>query len=113
MSGRGGGEWGARGGGGGADGDAAGLNFADPAAVTSYAVTVRNNDFIGPDDGGVDAVGIVIAGAADDGEVVGMFRFNFFGGSGTNPITKDQGSASQLMNYKQDDAGGAIFDPKT
>ena len=96
-----------------ADGDAIGINFLDPGAVTSYAITIRNNDFIGPDDGGGDAEGIVIAGAADDAEVIGMMRFNFFSGSSANPITKDQGSASQLMNYRDDGAGGAIFDPLT
>ena len=95
------------------DGDAIGVNFEDPGALTSYGVTIRNNDFIGPTDDGNDCVGIVIASAADDDEVIGMMRANFFSSAAANPITKDQGSSSQIENYRDDGAGGAIFDPLT
>ena len=95
------------------DGDFAGLQFNDPGALTSYAVVIRNNDFIGDDGGGEDNEGITIAAASEDTEFVGIIRSNYFGGASANPITKDQGSASQLENYRADGSGGAIFDPKT
>jgi hypothetical protein len=96
-----------------AGGDAVGVNFLDPAAVTSYAFVIRNNDFIGSDDGASDSEGIVIASASTDAEIIGMMRSNYFAYASANPITKDQGSASQLMNFRADGAGGSIFDPLT
>ncbi|MCH8234778.1 MAG: hypothetical protein IIC29_01480, partial [Chloroflexi bacterium] len=43
-----------------AAGDARAIYFADPAAANkSYGLTVRNNDFIGPKDGGVHHVAVV------------------------------------------------------
>lgn len=94
--------------------DVHGIDFLDPtAAAGSYAFVIRNNDFIGSTDAGGDSVGIKIATASTDAEIIGMMRTNYFADGAANPITKDQGSASQVENYRANGAGGAIFDPLT
>lgn len=96
-----------------ADGDALALNFADPtAAGGSYGVTVRNNDFIGPSDGGGDAAPIVFASAMTEDEIVGMIRTNYFSNCSATPITQDEVNNSIVRNYVGDNAtGGTLVDP--
>lgn len=98
-----------------ADGDALALNFADPgAAGGSYAMAIRNNDFIGPSDGGADAVPIVFASAMTEDEIVGIIRTNFFSNCSATPITQDEINGSIVWNYVGDDAtGGTLVDPGT
>ena len=98
-----------------ADGDALALNFGDPgAAGKSYAMTIRNNDFIGPQDGGGDAAPIVFAAAGTEDEIVGIIRTNFFSNCSATPITQDEVNNSIVWNYVGDDAtGGTLVDPGT
>jgi len=98
-----------------ADGDALGINFADPGAANkSYAMTIRNNDFIGAADGGDDAVGIKFAAAMTEDEILGVIRSNYFANCGSSPITVDKVNASIIRNYYGDDAtGGTLVDPGT
>lgn len=98
-----------------ADGDAEAIGFADPgAAGKSYAFTVRNNDFIGPKDGGADAVPITFTAAMTEDEIVGIIRTNFFSNCSATPITQDEINGSIVRNYVGDDAtGGTLVDPGT
>jgi hypothetical protein len=95
------------------DGDAVALDFLDPgAAVKSYASCIRNNDFIGPSDGGGDGVPIKFASAMTEDEIVGMIRTNYFSNVTTAPITIDKVNNSVIRNYGGDDAtGGTLADP--
>ena len=97
------------------DGDAKALDFLDPgAAVKSYAMVIRNNDFIGPSDGGGDGVPIVFASAMTEDEIVAIIRTNYFSNCGTSPITVDEINNSIVRNYNGDDAtGGTLVDPGT
>jgi len=97
------------------DGDALGLNFEDPgAAGKSYAMLIRNNDFIGSSDGGDDAVGIKFAAAGDEDEIAGIIRSNFFAHCFTSPVTVEKMNAGIIWNYYGDDAvGGTLAIPGT
>lgn len=97
------------------DGDAIALDFIDPgAAVKSYALAIRNNDFIGPSDGGGDGVPIVFAAAMTEDEIVGIIRTNYFSNVTTAPVTIDKVNNSVIRNYGGDDAtGGTLVDPGT
>jgi len=96
-----------------ADADCLALSFADPgAAGKSYAFTFRNNDVIGPKDGGGDGTPIVFAAGMTEDEIVPMFRTNFFAGTAATPITQDKINTSIVWNYVGDDAtGGTLVDP--
>jgi hypothetical protein len=98
-----------------ADADCLAFNFADPgAAGKSYALTVRNNDFIGPKDGGGDGIPIVFAAGMTEDEIVPIFRTNFFSGTAATPITQDKINTGIVWNYVGDDAtGGTLVDPGT
>lgn len=98
-----------------ADGDAKAFLFADPgAAGGSYGVTIRNNDFIGPLDGGGDAVPIAFTAAMTEDEIVGIIRTNYFSNCSATPITQDEVNGSIVLNYVGDDAtGGTLVDPGT
>lgn len=98
-----------------ADGDAKALLFGDPgAAGKSYAVTIRNNDFIGPQDGGADAVPIEFNASMTEDEIVCMIRTNYFSNCSATPITQDDINGSIVSNYVGDDAtGGTLVDPGT
>lgn len=98
-----------------ADGDAKAINFLDPGASGgSYGITIRNNDFIGPADGGADAVPIAFAAAMTEDEIVGIIRGNFFSNCSVTPITQDEANGSLVQNYVGDDAtGGTLVDPGT
>lgn len=98
-----------------ADADCLALSFADPtAAGKSYAFVVRNNDFVGPKDGGGDGTPIVFAAGMTEDEIVPLFRTNFFGGTASTPITQDKINTGIVWNYVGDDAtGGTIVDPGT
>ena len=97
------------------DGDCLGFNFLDPGAANkSYGITIRNNDFIGPIDGGDDGVGIKFAAAMTEDEIVGIIRTNYFANCSATPITIDSANASVVLNYVGDDAtGGTLVDPGT
>lgn len=98
-----------------ADGDAKAFSFIDPgAAAKSYGMTIRDNDFIGPSDGGGDAVPIEFALAMTEDEIVGIIRTNFFSNCLATPITQDEVNGSIVRNYVGDDAtGGTLVDPGT
>jgi len=98
-----------------ADGDAQAFDFLDPtAAAGSYGITIRNNDFIGPSDGGGDGAPIVFAGAMTEDEIVGIIRTNYFSNCVAQPITIDEANNSIVRNYVADDAtGGTLVDPGT
>jgi len=94
-----------------ADGTTEGIHFIDPAAAgKSYAMTIRNNDFIGAKDGGGDSVGIVFASAMTDNEILGCIRTNYFPGCADAAITTDESSESCVNNYVPDGSGGALID---
>lgn len=95
------------------DGDAVAISFLDPgAAVKSYAMTIKNNDFIGPSDGGGDGVPVVIAAGTTEDEIVGIIRTNFFSNCSTAPVTIDKINNSVVRNYNGDnDTGGTLVDP--
>jgi len=94
-----------------ADGDAVGISFGDPGTSgKSYAMTIRNNDFIGAKDGGGDSVGIKFASAMTDNEILGCIRTNYFPGCSDNAITTDESSESCVNNYIPDASGGALID---
>lgn len=97
-----------------ADGDCLAIEFLDPtAAGGSYGITVRNNDFIGPQDGGGDAIAITVAAAMTEDEIVGMFRTNYMSNC-TASITIDKINNSVIRNYEGDNAtGGTLVDPGT
>lgn len=98
-----------------ADGDALAVLFADPGASGgSYGVMIRNNDFIGPKDGGADAVPITFTGAMTEDEIVGVIRTNYFSNCSATPVTQDEANGSIIQNYVGDDAtGGTLVDPGT
>jgi hypothetical protein len=98
-----------------ADGDCAAFDFLDPgAAAKSYAATIRNNDFIGPSDGGGDVAPIVVAAAATEDEIVAMIRTNYFSNCSATPATQDKINNSLVNNYVGDNAtGGTLVDPGT
>lgn len=98
-----------------ADGDAKALLFGDPgAAGKSYAMVIRNNDFIGASDGGDDAVPIEFNASMTEDEIVAMIRTNYFANCSATPITQDDVNASLVRNYVGDDAtGGTLVDPGT
>lgn len=97
------------------DGDALAFDFLDPgAAVKSYAMSIRNNDFIGPSDGGGDGVPFKFAAAMTEDEIVGIIRTNYFSNCTTAPITIDKVNNNIVRNYIGDDAtGGTLVDPGT
>ena len=96
------------------DGDCSAMIFADPTATTgSYAMTIRNNDFIGPVDGGGDAVALVFNASMTEDEIVPMIRTNYFSNC-TVPITIDKVNNGMIQNYVGDNAtGGTLVDPGT
>ncbi len=95
-------------------GDCRALDFLDPTtAAKSYGMTIRNNDFIGAKDGGGDSIGIIIASAAADNEVLGSIRTNYFPGCTAVAITLDQATESIVNNYVPDASGGALVDATT
>lgn len=96
-----------------ADGDAKALSFGDPGAGGKcYAMTIRNNDFIGPSDKGADAVPIGFNASMTEDEIVGIIRTNFFSNCSATPITQDDVNGSIIWNYVGDDAtGGTLVDP--
>ena len=97
-----------------ADGDAAALFFADPgAAGKCYGMKIADNDFIGPSDGGGDAVPIVFNASMTEDEIVGIIRTNWFSNC-TASITVDKVNNSIIRNYEGDDGtGGTIVNPGT
>lgn len=96
-----------------ADGDAVAITFADPGASGgSYGIAIRNNDFIGPKDGGGDAVPITFTGAMTEDEIVGIIRTNYFSNCSATPITQDEANNCIVQNYVADNAtGGTLVDP--
>jgi len=98
-----------------ADGDAKAFLFADPAASNkSYGITIRDNDFIGPPDGGNDAVPIEFNAGMTEDEIMGIIRSNYFSSCSATPITQDDVNTSIVRNYVGDDAtGGTLVDPGT
>ena len=98
-----------------ADGDAKALLFGDPgAAAKCYGMVIRNNDFIGPSDGGGDAVPIEFNAGMTEDEIVGIIRTNYFAECSATPITQDKVNGSLARNYVGDDAtGGTLVDPGT
>jgi len=93
------------------DGDAIGINFADPGAANKcYGMVIRNNQFIGAQDAGADTVAISFAAAMTDNEILGCICNNSFAGCATPAITTDESSKSCVTNYANDDAGGALVD---
>jgi hypothetical protein len=97
-----------------ADGDMKAFLFADPAASgKSYGMTIRNCDFIGPADGGGDAVPIEFNASMTEDEIVGIIRTNYFSNC-TASITIDKVNNSIVWNYEGDNAtGGTIVNPGT
>lgn len=98
-----------------ADADCLALNFADPgAAGKSYAFVFRNNDIIGPKDGGGDGLPIKFAAAMTEDEIVCAIRTNYFAGTAAVSVTQDKVNTSLVNNYAGDDAtGGTLVDPGT
>ena len=99
-----------------ADGDARAVDFLDPGpgGTSSYALTIRHNDFVGPTDGGNDAVPIAIAAAMTRDEIIPAIRNNYFHQCSTAPITVDKFNESTINNYVGDSAtGGTLVDPGT
>lgn len=98
-----------------ADGDMRAFLFADPGAANkSYGMTIRNNDFIGPKDGGADAVPIEFTAAMTEGEIIGIIRTNYFAYCSVTPITQDEAGKCIIRNYVGDlDTGGTLVDPGT
>lgn len=98
-----------------ADNDARAFIFGDPTATTgSYAMVIRNNDFIGPKDGGVDCAPIEFNASMTEDEIVCMIRTNYFGGCTASAITVDKINSSIVWNYGgHTTAGGALIDPGT
>ena len=71
-----------------ADGDCLGIDFLDPGASgKSYAHCIHDNRFIGPSDGGNDAVGVKFAAAMTDDEIVGLIANNTFVHCSHTPVT--------------------------
>ncbi len=96
------------------DADSIAFNFADPAGTGSYGFVIRNNDFIGPIDGGGDAVPFVINSNMTEDEFVAMIRTNYFSNVTTAPITVDKVNNSMVWNYAgADSSGGTIVNPGT
>jgi hypothetical protein len=95
-------------------GDCAGIRMADPTgALKSYGFVIRNNDFIGPDDNGCDALGMVVA-AATEGELIGMVRQNYFSSCVVTSVSQDMFSKSIVGNYVGDlTIGGTLVIPGT
>ena len=98
-----------------ADGDAKFLLFADPGASSkSYGNVIRENDFIGPPDGGNDAVPIEFAAAMTRDEIVPIIRNNYFSMCSATPVTQDKVNEGLINNYVGDtDTGGTLVDPGT
>lgn len=99
-----------------ADGDTTAIDFLDPGpgGTSSYALTIRHNDFIGPTDGGNDAEAIVVAAAMTRDEIIPAIRNNFFHQCSVAPITVDKFNESIINNYYGDSAtGGTLVDPGT
>lgn len=99
-----------------ADGDARAIDFLDPGpgGTSSYGLTVRYCDFLGPTDGGNDAAPISVAAAMTRDEIIPMFRNNFFSQCSATPITQDKFNESIINNYVGDSAtGGTLVDPGT
>lgn len=82
------------------------------ADVTAFSVgagfVIRRNIFIGPEDGGGDAEGIVIAGG-DDIALGAIFQ-NFFVDLATT-ITQDQHDENVGQNWVGGTTGAAVVDP--
>ena len=75
-------------------------------------MVIRNNDFVGPSDGGGDGVPIVCASAMTEDEIIGMIRTNYFSNVTTSPVTVDKVNNSLVLNYGGDNAtGGTLVDP--
>ena len=98
-----------------ADGDCYGLDFLDPGATAkSYALVVKNNDFVGPKDAGADGVGIFFAAAMTETEIVALIHDNHFAYCSATPITIDKINKGVVRNYVGDNAaGGTLVDPGT
>ena len=101
-----------------ADGDTTAIDFLDPGAggTSSYALTIRNNDFIGPIDGGNDAEAITVAAAMTRDEIIPMIRNNYFAQTSASAtvITNDKFNESVINNYVGDSStGGTLLDPGT
>lgn len=96
------------------DGDAVGINIADPGAGDkNYGMVIRNNDFIGAMDGGADSVGIKFGGLTEL-EVISIIRTNYFAYCSATPVTIDKMNKGVVWNYVGDDAtGGTLVDPGT
>ena len=95
-------------------GDCAGISMADPTgALKSYGFVIRNNDFIGPDDGGTDCKPMIVA-AASEGELIGIIRDNFCSNCSATGWSQDMMSDSIINNYVGSlTVGGALMIPGT
>ncbi len=90
------------------------IGFGDPGGSGgSYALTIRDNDFIGPPDYGEDGVVIVFDGGMTEGEILGTIRTNYFAATSLTPITQNEFANSGIVeNYVGDTAdGGTKVDP--
>ena len=99
-----------------ADADCYGVDFLDNAAAANkgYATVIRDNDFFGPLDAGCDGIGIFIAAALTELEILAMARTNYFAFCNAPPITIDKMNKGFVWNYVGDDAtGGTLVDPGT
>jgi hypothetical protein len=96
-----------------ADADAVGIVFPETTvADKNYGMAIRNNDFIGPKDYGMDAVGIVHSGTELDS--VGIIRSNYFAYCAAASITADKINKGIINNYYGDTTtGGTLVDPGT
>jgi len=94
------------------DADSIAFNFADPGGTGSYGMIIRNNDFIGPIDGGGDAVPFVFNSNMTEDEIVGIIRTNYFSNVTVAPITIDKVNNNMVRNYAgADSSGGLIVNP--
>ncbi len=99
-----------------ADASTRGIHMVDPAgSVTSYGITITDNDFVGPFDAAADGIGIELDSGSEELEWVGVIARNYFAGAAANPITKDSGGVStQIGNLRADGSGAAAtFDSTT
>ena len=93
------------------DDDAIGINFGDPATGDpSYAVTIRNNDFIAAIDGAQSSVvAIKFHASMTAQEIVPMIRSNYFAGFAGDCITQDKVDFSVIENYLGDSGTGGTL----
>ena len=93
-----------------ADADCYGVDFLDPVGTgKSYAFVIRNNDFIGPTDAGEDGLGVFIASATTETELIGIIRTNYFAYCALDAVTQDEAAKAFVRNYVgENTAGGAI-----